>query len=820
MNYTGEHLWPGFIGHLSVILAFVAALLSALSYAFYTKSNVKSWHVLGRSSFILHGLSAFTVIGILFYVMIQRYYEYEYVWGHTSDSLPFQYIFSAFWEGQEGSFLLWIFWNIILGLIVMRSSKQWEGPVMFSYALVQALLCSMLLGFYIGENDARIGSNPFALLRNVHEAPIFSMPDYLSQIKGTGLNPLLQNYWMTIHPPTLFLGFASTLTPFAFAIAGLWKKNHTDWIKPALNWALFSAGILGIGILMGGAWAYEALSFGGYWAWDPVENASLVPWLFMVAGIHTALVSKNTGYSIKSTYQFFLWSFILIVYSTFLTRSGILGETSVHAFTEMGMEWQLVFFLLVLILWPMTLYFLRMKGIPQKTKEETVYSREFWMFVGALVLLFSSLLISFTTSIPVWNKIADGISGILGMGDVKDIAPPEDEVEHHNKFQIWIAILMAFLSAFSIFLRYKATEISSSYKSFLLKYLGFGFLASLLFTTLVLYFSELGIWPYALLMFCSIFTLITNLSYIIAVLKGKIKVAAGPIAHIGFGILMIGVLFSGLLKRPISTGFNSIEVNDINPQSNKNVLVAFGDKIPIGEGYSVQYTRDWPSGNMQFFELIFTKRDKEGRLVDSFTTTPNVIRDSLPEGKFKFRAANPNTKHYFGRDIFTMAVPHWAFDEPDKKKEVSWTPYKMAQGDTIFTKKYYVIFKRIDNEIPQNIGYVYEEGDIPVTAILEIRKPDTDTFWIAKPFFYIRNSQVNNIAFELPELNMSIRLPQILAEEKKMLFEIKDEASEGKYVVVQALVFPGILWVWVGSILMMLGLIMGWIEKRNTKDPS
>ncbi|MDV7399460.1 cytochrome c biogenesis protein CcsA, partial [Arthrospira platensis SPKY1] len=100
-------------------------------------------------------------------------------------------------------------------------------------------------------------------------------------MQGSGLNPLLQNYWMTIHPPTLFLGFASTAIPFAYAIAGLWTKEHQAWLKPALPWALFSGAILGTGILMGGAWAYEALSFGGYWAWDPVENMSLVPWLIL-----------------------------------------------------------------------------------------------------------------------------------------------------------------------------------------------------------------------------------------------------------------------------------------------------------------------------------------------------------------------------------------------------------------------------------------------------------------------------------------------------------------------------------------------------------
>src|SRR5205085_7221679 len=146
---------------------------------------------------------------------------------------------------------------------------------------------------------------------------------------GSGLNQLLQNYWMVIHPPVLFLGFASTIVPFSFAIAGLWKKNFSGWTRVALPWTLFSCAILGTGIMLGAMWAYESLTFGGYWAWDPVENASLVPWMVLVAGIHTLLIYKHSGHSLRTTHLFFIIAFGLVLYSTFLTRSGILGETSV-----------------------------------------------------------------------------------------------------------------------------------------------------------------------------------------------------------------------------------------------------------------------------------------------------------------------------------------------------------------------------------------------------------------------------------------------------------------------------------------------------------
>jgi cytochrome c-type biogenesis protein CcmF len=134
---------------------------------------------------------------------------------------------------------------------------------------------------------------------------------------GNGLNVTLQNYWMVIHPPVLFLGFASMIIPFAFAFAGLWTKDYTGWVKPVQPWALFAVMMLGTGIMMGAAWAYESLNFGGYWAWDPVENASLVPWLTMVAGVHTLLAYKATGHSLKTTVFFFFISYVLILYSSF-----------------------------------------------------------------------------------------------------------------------------------------------------------------------------------------------------------------------------------------------------------------------------------------------------------------------------------------------------------------------------------------------------------------------------------------------------------------------------------------------------------------------
>ena len=178
-----------------------------------------------------------------------------------------------------------------------------------------------------------------------------SVNDFI--IEGKGLNPLLQNFWMQIHPPILFVGFAMSAVPFAFANASLIKNDYRDWVKQSLPWLLVGTMVLGLAIMLGGYWAYGILGWGGYWGWDPVENSSLIPWLVGVASVHTMLIQKKTqssggaGRFVKTNIILSMLVYILVLYSTFLTRSGILGDSSVHSFAEPGM---LVYLLLVIFM--------------------------------------------------------------------------------------------------------------------------------------------------------------------------------------------------------------------------------------------------------------------------------------------------------------------------------------------------------------------------------------------------------------------------------------------------------------------------------------
>ncbi|MBP6825650.1 MAG: cytochrome c biogenesis protein CcsA [Saprospiraceae bacterium] len=926
MEYIGEQLLPGKLGHMFVVLSFVAALLSTVTYFIATQrrqtADSEGWRNLGRLGFLLHGIAVAGIIGSLFYILTGKMYEYQYAWANISDDLPSRYVFSAFWKEQQGSFLLWSFWHVVLGIVLILRGGKWETPVLAVIALAEMLIASMILGLYFG--DFRLGASPFDLLRDTMDAPIFAQADYLSKIKGNGLNPLLQNYWMTIHPPTLFLGFASTIVPFGFAIAGLWLREHKEWLKPALNWALFSGAILGTGILMGGAWAYEALSFAGYWAWDPVENTSLVPWLVMVAGIHTNLVARSTGYSIRSTYGLYLLSFVLVLYSTYLTRSGILGDTSAHAFTELGLGFQLVMFIIAFSLLSLGLWISRYREVPDVKGEESAAAREFWMFIGSLVLLFSAVLITGATSLPVFNKIL-GTDWTL-----------KDPIEHHNRYQLWIAVFIGTLTAIGQFMRYNERNWSASAKKFAL-HMGIAAVGAGILTVLNAQWIEIRAWQLYALLFSAMFTVVANADYLITMMKGNLKLAGSAVSHFGFGVLILGIMSTGLGKSWISA--NSFAMDGLiegmgKDGLQKNVILMKEDGMPI-KGFEAVYLKDTLERQTRSFVVQFNRLDLNGNPTgENFTLTPNVMYDRQFS---KVVANNPSTKHYWDRDIFTLvpALPK-AESDPEYAKQqedsLKYEKYEALAGDTIFTKSHYIVVESLTKQpkhpdyIPEkgdlafglklrvyalddpkaysaepmffvrmgkgirslsasinrlkmkfrlseasmeqvfklendlkytsfrvkkgeeftyqgykirlagpdmNIklpSYAPEEGDIAVAAQMDITAPNGQTA-TAAPVYLIRNNQQFSLKDEVPALGLHFRFEKIdpeagifiiaaakgSAEMSKIPLEIAENVSRSDYIVLEAIVFPGINLVWVGSIMMLLGLAISFWKRMSSK---
>ncbi len=553
MKFEGEHLLPGQIGQFFVLLAFVASVVSTFAYFKASKTNdflqKNSWLQYARAAFVTQVISVFTIFAIIFFICSNHYFEYLYVYKHASKELESKYLLACIWEGQEGSFLLWSIWHSVLGIILIFKSKKFEAHVLTVISFAQVFLALMLLGLYFG--DVRIGSNPFVLTRNELEGPIFSQPNYLAFIKdGVGLNILLRNYWMVIHPPVLFLGFASTLVPLSFAYAGLSTKKYGEWIKPALPWALASACVLGVGIMMGAKWAYESLSFGGYWAWDPVENASLVPWLILIAGLHCMAIYNATGSSLKASFVFIILTNAFILYSTFLTRTGILGDTSVHSFTEAGMAMNILIGMYVLAIpVPMfILFFKSYKQMPAVYKEEDISSREFWMFIGSLIIFLSALFIIAVTSVPVYNKLFN-----------TNIADPQDREFTYNKVMILVAVIIGLLTAVSQYLKYKQTD-----KKYFLKKIAIPFSIAFALTIFIAFAYPIEFIKHGagflgaiyLGVFATIFSAVANASYLWSVLKGNLKAGGAAIAHTGFAIMIVGMLISSGNKKVISDPIN------------------------------------------------------------------------------------------------------------------------------------------------------------------------------------------------------------------------------------------------------------------------
>ena len=910
--YLGEHAWAGTLGHLFASLSFAAALLSLVAYFLASRKDDATWTGLGRAGFRVHTLAVLGIIGLLFTMLVKHWFEFDYVWKHSNTAMPMRYILSCFWEGQEGSFLLWTFWHVVLGNILIRKAGVWENTVMTVFALVQVFLTTMLLGVYFG--DVRVGSSPFLLIRELGEnigLPWTTIPDYLTKIPqfadGRGLNPLLQNYWMTIHPPTLFLGFSLTLVPFAYAIAGLWKRQWNQWITPALPWTFAGIMVLGVGILMGGAWAYEALSFGGFWAWDPVENASLVPWITLVGAGHLMLINKRKGTSLFTVLLFTLLTFILVLYSTFLTRSGVLGDTSVHSFTGEGMLPGLLLFLLAFIMLSVALmntdaqqrrFYALLSGLMlvlglvlqvqvaaivrfalttivmlvvayrtapfRHPEEENLWSREFWLFIGALVLLLSAVQITFSTSVPVFNLLLEPFGHVFGwLADktgielFKDLsqaklAPPGEAKAHYNKWQIPFAFIVSMLVAIGQYLSYKVTDMKRFAKR-----LGVHALIAVALTVLgvVLLQYQLADLNLIALFFATAFAAVANAGYFVQMMKGKWDHAGPSVAHVGFALVLLGALISTSRQQEISRNLQGPDLRMLNEafDNGTDMLLYKGDTLRMGPHF-VTYVGKHYEGVNQYFDMDYFAstptayavgdtvrvRNTLFRAKTDHTAAKDFLNDmeagrweELPEytrralwhaerwtpttaGEKEFalapfiqtnprfgNVAEPSTRHWLQRDLYT----HIRYAKMDPADSTDYMParlYEKHVGESIVTPTCIIRLDSLkavrDSVTMAVLGPEFTAYSLQIT-VCDVY--DSTRCFQAKPVMITRMDQpVANKGFEVPELKLKLELASIKGE------TIGLNVFEREFVIMQAIVFPGINILWIGCVLMAMGTFM------------
>jgi cytochrome c-type biogenesis protein CcmF len=833
------HYFIGNIGHLFVIASFVTSLVCAFAYWKNLSSPLdhkQGWLDNARISFYLHSALVLGIVISLFVIIKQHYFEYHYAYSHSDSRLPNHYLISTFWNGQEGSFLLWMFWQAIVGIILMRTQREWEAPAMIVFALVQAFLASMILGVVIPGIDLKIGSSPFILLREAMNDPIFKVnPDFIPK-DGNGLNPLLQNYWMVIHPPTLFLGFALTLPPFAFCIAGLWQKKYSEWIKPALPWALAGGAILGLGILMGGYWAYETLNFGGYWNWDPVENAVYVPWLILIASIHLMMNYKASGTALKSSMILVITVFLLILYQTFLTRSGILGDASVHSFTDLGLSGQLLIYLLFFLVFASILIAIRWKEIPSTEKEASVYSKEFWIFLGATVLCLMGFQVLVPTSIPVYNKFV----GLFGIHS--NLAPPANQVEFYSKFQIWFGVAVAIISATGQFFWWKRLD-----KTNLKKELTMPFVYTMILFAIIISVAKIYQPAYLILTFAGIYLIVANGKVLFSVIKVKPSLSGGAIAHIGVGLMLLGVLFSAgyskvvslnnnglLLNKEMGTDFNRdnlllfinepksmagyeieyrsenlelrnrkgyVRKNDVRPTADTHKVVAVKDIVYKGEKiYAAKDTFEVYPENT-YYEIQMTKNGKvEATLYPRIQINPAM-------GGF---LASPDIKRNLDRDIYTHISATMNREEEPEWGKLEEVTVKM--GQQFFVNDYVAVLQEV-KRIDEIEGLPLGAEDVAVKAKIEV-KGEHETYY-AEPIFLIKDkSQVGRIPSEVNDLGIRIALLNIHPQTNEFLLGLN--ARQKDWVVIKALEKPFINILWLGTGVLMIGF--GIATVRRFKD--
>ena len=366
-----------------VLLVFSFLLAAAATAAYVPTLSTGSRSRLGQFLFGAHAATLVLALGLLATYFLQHRFEYEYVAHNSSRDLSPALTLAALWAGQEGSILLWAAIGALTGVFLSLQPGRLSAPAMAFAGVAQLFMVGVLLI-----------RSPFQMLSPV-------------PADGVGLNPLLEDPWMVAHPPALFLGYAAMLPAFALGAAALIRGDYTEWNRRVWPWTLFAVVTLGTGIVLGGIWAYKVLGWGGYWGWDPVENASLIPWLLAVALLHGLLIQRTLGGAMTRTNLLLAaLGWISVVGGTYLTRSGVLSDFSVHSFADNGLGPILTTFLLTFVLGSAALLAWRWRQVAPSRVEWMNVSRESALWLGLMTVTTLAVLVTAGTTMPLLTGLA------------------------------------------------------------------------------------------------------------------------------------------------------------------------------------------------------------------------------------------------------------------------------------------------------------------------------------------------------------------------------------------------------------------------------
>lgn len=786
INYIGEWTWAAWSGKILLGLALLSVAASAVTFTHKAVRERKSLHPgksrAGSILYTAHFVLLLTAAALLMVLFLKHRFEFMYVWQYSSTDLPLHFLISSFWAGQEGSFMLWALFQGILGLVLMRTSGRWQAGAMGIYAAAQFFVLSALQGIDLGI--MQVGRSPFMLIRETVgniEGTIFSRPDYLSVInEGNGLNPLLENIWMVIHPPALFLGYASVLAPYSLAIAALIRRKPFDWIPVVLPWVIFSVLTLGVGIILGGMWAYVSLTFGGFWAWDPVENASYIPWVTLVAALHLLIVARKRQRSLMLAFILTILSYILVLYASLLTRSGILGDTSVHAFGENGLLTQLLITLSFFTLVPIVLIVRRFHDIRTEVPEN-YRSREFWMVLGSLIMVLGAFQVAFVTSIPVWNSI-------FGL----NMAPPANPVAYYNAWQMPFAIVMALLMGLSSMLTYR----DSDWKKTLHRAMRFLAVASVVGAIVwMVYFP--GKASYLIYLLSSIFLILVSADVTLQLLRKSLN-PGGMLAHLGIGIFLAGVMLTFANSSVISHNTSRMSLGDEQTNA-ENQIMFRGDTVEMGPFLAVYTDREEKVQHV-FYTLEFFTRSENG-VEKAFTVKPSINRNEKMGYVY-----NPSTHNMLLKDVYTYIS--FAQDGPgffSLAKESG-----IALKDTLPLKGYHLI---LDSLAVETQGPDIDPENVNIIAFFKLHNSKGDFLDTASAAYIISNGTVNHVDGNFRKAKVIVSFRGV--SDQPGTIKISAWEDRPDFIVVKVVINPYINLIWLGTMLTFGGLILAWLRRRR-----
>src|SRR5436190_2630623 len=385
----------GLLGHLSLWLAFLVGLWGAIT-GFVGGAQQRPDLQQSARNATLALLAALAIAVISLEIAIFRHdFSVAYVAGRTSRNLPTFYLWSALYSGQEGSLLFWAAVLSLFAVLAQVLTSRRHRAFLPYVAGVTSLVATFFIGVMLFAP-----ANPFTRLP-------------FTPLDGSGMNPQLQNPGMVFHPPMLYLGYISITIPFAFAIAALLTKRlGTGWIQAIRKWTIVSWLFLSIGLLIGMWWAYVELGWGGYWAWDPVENAALLPWLTMTAFLHSVMIQEKRGMLKKWNLALVLGSWLLSIFGTFITRSGVIS--SVHSFTQSRVGYFFLGFLILAATASFALYATRLPLLEAEGKLESMVSREASFLFNNLLFIGIAFSVLWGTLFPILSELVQGTKVTVG----------------------------------------------------------------------------------------------------------------------------------------------------------------------------------------------------------------------------------------------------------------------------------------------------------------------------------------------------------------------------------------------------------------------